>query len=62
MLDDLKELLSVFNDPGVRYLIVGGYAVSLRVEPRATKRPLLQLCRTYALIRREVSTTRKRAR
>lgn len=37
MFDDLKELLSVFNEQGVKYLIVGGYAVSFHAQPRATK-------------------------
>ena len=37
MFDDLKELLSVFNEHGVKYLIVGGYAVSFHAQPRATK-------------------------
>lgn len=37
MFDDLKELLSVFNAHGVKYLIVGGYAVSFHAQPRATK-------------------------
>jgi uncharacterized nucleotidyltransferase DUF6036 len=35
--DDLKELLRAFNDHGVRYLIVGGYAFGVHAEPRATK-------------------------
>jgi predicted nucleic acid-binding protein len=30
MFDDFKELLSIFNARKVKYLIVGGYAVSLR--------------------------------
>jgi predicted nucleotidyltransferase len=34
---DLKELLRAFNDHGVKYLIVGGYAFGAHVEPRATK-------------------------
>ncbi|HLY54882.1 MAG TPA: nucleotidyltransferase [Stellaceae bacterium] len=34
---DFKELLSTLNGEGVRYLIVGGYAVSLHAQPRATK-------------------------
>jgi hypothetical protein len=34
---DFKELLSAFNAEGVRYLIVGGYAVSVHAQPRATK-------------------------
>ncbi len=38
MLDpDFRELLSAFNGQGVRYLIVGGYAVSFHAQPRATK-------------------------
>jgi hypothetical protein len=37
MFDDFKELLSVFNAHSVKYLIVGGYAVSLHAQPRATK-------------------------
>jgi Nucleotidyltransferase of unknown function (DUF6036) len=37
MFPDFKELLSIFNAHGVRYLIVGGYAVSFHAQPRATK-------------------------
>ncbi len=37
MYPDFKELLSVFNTHHVKYLIVGGYAVSLHAQPRATK-------------------------
>jgi predicted nucleotidyltransferase len=37
MFDDFKELLSVFNAHNVKYLIVGGYAVSFHAQPRATK-------------------------
>ncbi len=37
MNDDFKELLSIFNALNVKYLIVGGYAVSLHAQPRATK-------------------------
>lgn len=37
MFDDFKELLSIFNDQRVKYLIVGGYAVSFHAQPRATK-------------------------
>jgi hypothetical protein len=35
MLDEFKELLSVFNAHSVKYL--GGYAVSFHAQPRATK-------------------------
>jgi len=35
--NDFKELLSIFNDQKVKYLVVGGYAVSLHAQPRATK-------------------------
>ncbi len=34
---DLKELLLAFNANGVEYLVVGGYAVGVHAEPRATK-------------------------
>src|ERR1700761_4951717 len=37
MFHDFKELLSIFHAHGVRYLIVGGYAVSFHAHPRATK-------------------------
>lgn len=37
MYPDFKELLSVFNAHNVRYLVVGGYAVSVHAQPRATK-------------------------
>jgi hypothetical protein len=37
MFDDFKELLSIFHAHGVKYLIVGGYAVSFHAQPRATK-------------------------
>src|SRR5947209_8751001 len=37
MFDDFKELLSIFNAQNVKYLIVGGYAVSFHAQPRATK-------------------------
>jgi hypothetical protein len=34
---DFKELLSALNENQVKYLIVGGYAVALHAQPRATK-------------------------
>jgi len=37
MHSDLKELLFTLNAHGVKYLIVGGYAVSFHAQPRATK-------------------------
>ena len=37
MHNDFKELLSALNDEKVKYLVVGGYAVSLHAQPRATK-------------------------
>ena len=36
MFDEFKELLSIFNAQKVKYLIVGGYAVSFHAQPRAT--------------------------
>ena len=37
MFPDFKELLSRFNAHKVKYLVVGGYAVSFHAQPRATK-------------------------
>ena len=34
---DFRDLLRSFNVAGVRYLIVGGYAVMVHTEPRYTK-------------------------
>jgi hypothetical protein len=34
---DFRELLSTLNAHGVKYLIVGAYAVSIYAQPRATK-------------------------
>ncbi|MGH9616841.1 MAG: DUF6036 family nucleotidyltransferase [Acidobacteriaceae bacterium] len=34
---DLKELLLAFNAQDVKYLVIGGYAVGVHSEPRATK-------------------------
>ena len=34
---DFKELLSVFNSRKVRNLVIGGYAVIVHSQPRATK-------------------------
>jgi len=37
MYQDYKDLLSAFHVHGVKYLIVGGYAVIFHAQPRATK-------------------------
>lgn len=37
MLPEFNELLSIFNAKSVRYLIVGGYAVSWHAQPRTTQ-------------------------
>jgi len=37
MYPDFKELLSVLNAHNVKYLVVGGYAVAIHAQPRATK-------------------------
>ncbi len=34
---DFKELLSAFNEHRAKYLVVGGYAVALHAQPRATR-------------------------
>ncbi len=37
MFDDFKEPLFIFHAHDVKYLVVGGYAVSFHSQPRATK-------------------------
>jgi hypothetical protein len=37
MYQDYKDVLSVFHAHGVKYLVVGGYAVIFYAQPRATK-------------------------
>jgi hypothetical protein len=37
MYQDYKDLLSAFNVHGVKYLIVGGFAVIYHSQPRFTK-------------------------
>jgi hypothetical protein len=37
MLKDQKDLLSAFNAEDVEYLVIGGHAVGMHAEPRATK-------------------------
>jgi hypothetical protein len=34
---DFKDLIELFNKNGVEYLLVGGWAVGVHAEPRATK-------------------------
>lgn len=36
MLKDHRELLHAFNEQSVTYLLVGGYALGIYAEPRAT--------------------------
>jgi hypothetical protein len=37
MSSDFKDLLRIFNEVGVKDLVVGGYAVMKYTEPRFTK-------------------------
>jgi hypothetical protein len=37
VLSDYKELLSILNGHGVKYLVIGAYAVAIHAQPRATK-------------------------
>jgi hypothetical protein len=37
MFPDFKDLIALLNRHGVKYLIVGGYAVARHAQPRATK-------------------------
>lgn len=50
MFQDFKDLLSAFNAHGVKYLIVGGYAVSFHAQPRFTRD--LDLFISYERMRR----------
>ena len=37
MFPDFKELLALLNEHKVKYLVIGGYAVSVHAQPRVTK-------------------------
>ena len=37
MTKDMKDLLRILNAHAVKYLVVGGYAYGVHMEPRATK-------------------------
>jgi hypothetical protein len=37
MFKDQRDILAAFNAHGVKYLVVGGHAVSIHAEPRGTK-------------------------
>ena len=37
MYQEFKDVLSAFRVHGVKYLVVGGYAVIFHTQPRATK-------------------------
>jgi predicted nucleotidyltransferase len=37
MNSDFKDLLKIFDDKKVKYLVIGGYAVAKHAEPRYTK-------------------------
>jgi hypothetical protein len=37
MLKDQREILAAFNAHGVKYLVIGGHAVSIHADPRGTK-------------------------
>lgn len=37
MLKDQREIIAAFNAHGVKYLVIGGHAVSIHAEPRGTK-------------------------
>ena len=36
--DDFRALLGLFESEGVEFLLVGGLALAVHAEPRATKR------------------------
>src|ERR1035437_5491726 len=37
MFKDQREIIAAFNAHGVKYLVIGGHAVSIHAEPRGTK-------------------------
>ena len=37
MLKDQRDIIAAFNAHGVEYLVIGGHAVGVHVEPRGTK-------------------------
>ncbi len=37
LIDDIREMLTLLNQHGVRFLVVGGYALGLHGHPRYTK-------------------------
>ena len=37
MLKDQRDIIAAFNAHGVKYLVIGGHAVGVHVEPRGTK-------------------------
>jgi hypothetical protein len=37
MLKDQRDIVAAFNAHGVKYLVIGGHAVSIHAEPRGTK-------------------------
>jgi|SRR5438105_1578671 len=60
MFRDFKELLSAFNAQRVKYLIVGGYAVSFHAQPRATEKHRECAQEQSSATRSEVDETKKR--
>jgi hypothetical protein len=49
---DLVEVLAAFVEGGVRFLVIGGHAVSLHARPRATKDVDLWLAEGTVNVRR----------
>ena len=37
MLKDQRDIIAAFNAHGVKYLVIGGHAVSIHADPRGTK-------------------------
>src|ERR1039457_5830483 len=37
MFKDQRDIIAAFNAHGVKYLVIGGHAVGVHVEPRGTK-------------------------
>ena len=52
---DFKEFLRLLNENGIRYLLIGGYAVSYHGYPRATN-DMMSGLQSILIMRKGLST------
>ncbi len=62
MYQDYKDLLSAFHVCGVKYLIVGGYAVSFHSQPRFTRTSTFSSKQTSLMRMRRLPASALRSR